>query len=157
MLKVTKGEVYMQRYTDFETIEKEIGDRFKEGPPNCFDVMKPRLVEYLKGKRLTVAFPVLEQYLNPAKRMQGGFITAAFDNVFGSLCIYETNGSPVATIDISTTFLRPIFLDEALIITAFIKSKGKTLVHMCGEAKNREGKLIATSTTNLILLDNKNK
>jgi acyl-coenzyme A thioesterase PaaI-like protein len=51
--------------------------------PNCFRFMQGRVVEYLPQERLTVAFPVLDEYLNPAGSMQGGFITAAFDNVFG--------------------------------------------------------------------------
>jgi len=53
--------------------------------PNCFNFMQGQIIEF-SGERMTIAFPVLESYLNPGGSMQGGFITAAFDNVFGPLC-----------------------------------------------------------------------
>lgn len=145
----------MQEYTSFQAIDKEIEKFLNEVTTNCFSIMKPKFVEYVEGKSLTIAFPVLEQYLNPAQRMQGGFITAAFDNVFGGLCVYETKGELIATIDISTNFERPIFLGDDLIVKVEIKSMGNTIIHLWGEARNKAGKLIATSTTNIIRMKNK--
>ncbi len=147
----------MKRYTDFESIIEDILGGIKPGTINCIDFMKPRLIEYIPGKSLTMAFPVLEEFLNPIRSMQGGFITATFDNTFGSICHYETKGQPMATIDISTTYQRPIFMGDELIITVWIKSMGKTVIHMVGEGRNKEGKLVATATTNFILLNNKNR
>lgn len=135
---------------------KKLDEQLKEGAPNCVEVMKPRLIEYIEGEKMVMAFPVLEWQLNPRDAMQGGFITAAFDNVFGTLCIYETKEKSVATVDISTTYQRPIFKGDELIVTAWVKFRGKTLVHILGEGYNKEGKLIATASSNFILLNNKN-
>lgn len=147
----------MRVYTDFDSIANDLLGGVKPSNPNCIEIMEPRLVEYIVGKSITIGFPVLEKFLNPVGGMQGGFITAAFDNVFGSFCFYETKGKPMATIDISTTYQRPIFMGDELIVTVWIKSMGKTIIHMWGEGRNKEGKLVATATTNFILLNNKNK
>lgn len=121
------------------------------GPvPHCFSFMQGRVIDFNEGQRLTVGFPVLEQYLNPAGSMQGGFITAAFDNVFGPLCYSATQTTYTTTLDIITSYHRPIWAGDELIITATVKTQGKTKVHMMAEAYNRENKLIATATSDYI-------
>ncbi len=121
------------------------------GPvPHCFTHMQARVIEYVAGQSLTIGFPVLENYLNPARTMQGGFITAAFDNVFGPLCYSATGTTATTTVDISTSYHRPILEGDELIITAAVKAQGKTKIHMMAEAYNRDNKLIATATTNYI-------
>ena len=52
-------------------------------PPNCSVAMKEEVLHYESCTSLAVKFPVLEVSLNPLRTMQGGFIVAAFDNVFG--------------------------------------------------------------------------
>lgn len=133
-------------------------DKTDLGPvPHCFSFMQARVIEYVDGKSLTIGFPVLEDYLNPARTMQGGFITAAFDNVFGPLCYSATRTTATTTVDISTSYHRPIFAGDELIITATVKSQGRTKIHMMAEAYNREKKLIATATTNYIHIDRPNR
>lgn len=121
------------------------------GPiPHCFSFMQARVIDYISGQSLTIGFPVRENYLNPARTMQGGFITAAFDNVFGPLCYLTTRTTTTTTLDINTSYHRPILEGDELIITATVKSSGKTKIHMVAEAYNQENKLIATATTNYI-------
>ncbi|KGM94571.1 thioesterase [Clostridium novyi A str. 4552] len=122
---------------------------------SCVSIMEPKIVEYKEGESLTLSFPVLEKYLNPLKCMQGGFITAAFDNTFGIFFIMESGGEALTTIDISTSYQRPIFLGDDLIITVYIKKMGNTIVHMYGEAYNKENKLIATGNTNIMRIQNR--
>lgn len=132
--------------------QEEMQDKQMDmGPvPPCFTFMQARLIDYNEGKNLTVSFPVLENYLNPAGSMQGGFITAAFDNVFGPLCYSATRTTYTTTLDIITSYHRPIWAGDELIITAMVKTQGKTKIHMMAEAYNRENKLIATATTDYI-------
>lgn len=120
--------------------------------PHCFNFMHGRLVEFSTKERLTIAFPVLESYLNPGGSMQGGFITAAFDNVFGPLCQAVTGTKATTTVDLYTNYHRPIFAGDELIIIASIIVKGKTKIHMTAEAYNGENKLIATASANYIYL-----
>ncbi|MEA1962017.1 MAG: PaaI family thioesterase [Bacillota bacterium] len=126
--------------------QKNIGDA-----PPCFLSMQGRMIEYVPEKSLKVAFPVLESYLNPAGSMQGGFITAAFDNVFGPLS-HAVMKSLTATIDIHTSYHRPIFAGDELVIKATVTSAGKTVVHMHAEALNAENRLIASATTDYVYL-----
>lgn len=140
----------MNKDKDFQNIMEKAK---REAIANCFQFMKPKIIDCVKDERLTIAFPVLEQYLNPSKSMQGGFITAAFDNAFGALCYYSVEGAKITTIDISTSYQRPIFSDDELIIKVYIKLKGKTIVHMTGEAYNKENKLIATANTNIMIIN----
>lgn len=120
--------------------------------PNCFTFMQGNMLDFNMNERLTISFPVREDYLNPAGSMQGGFITAAFDNVFGPLCQAVTGTKATTTVDLYTNYHRPIFAGDELIITAEVKVKGRTKIHMVAEAHNREHKLIATASTNYICL-----
>ena len=120
--------------------------------PNCFLFMQGRLIDYSQNEHLTIAFPVQENYLNPAGSMQGGFITAAFDNVFGPLCHAATGTPATTTVDLYTNYHRPIFAGDELTITASVKSQGKTKIHMVAEAYNKDNKLIATASTNYLYI-----
>lgn len=131
---------------------KKIEEATKGDLANCFNLMQPKVIEYIEEESLKIAFPVLEKYLNPRKSMQGGFITAAFDNAFGALFTCAIENKVGVTIDISTSYQRPIYLGDELIITAYLKLKGNTIIHMIAEAHNKEGKLIATANTNMMIV-----
>ena len=120
--------------------------------PGCSFLLQQKTIEYIPEQSLTVIYPVKEEFLNLAGSMQGGLICAALDNTFGHLCYLVTDKVPIATIDISTTFHRPIFLGDTLKTVARIQSKGKTTIHLIGEAFNNDNKLIATAVTNYLIL-----
>jgi len=139
-------EADRKEYRPYGNLNVELGT-----PPPCYLHMEATLVDYDPAKGLTVAFPVLKAYLNPAGTMQGGFITAAFDNVFGPLC-YLASGTPAsAMVDINNTFHRPAFAGDELTITARVKTKGRTIIHMEGEAYNQDNKLVASANCNYML------
>lgn len=121
-------------------------------PPHCYTSMQTRLLNFTPGQSVTVSIPVLECYCNPAGSMQGGLISAAFDNAFGPLSIIATSAARGTTLNINTTYHRPIFPGDELIITATVKAKGRTLVHMVAEGYNRGNQLIATANTQYFIL-----
>lgn len=125
----------------------------RRGLAPCMTNMKPVFKEYIHKRLLTVSYPVLDSYLNPRGTMQGGFITAAFDNTFGALSYYSAGKKFMATIDIHTRYHCPIFKGDELTVTVRIASLGKTIVSMGGEAVNREGRLIATAGTDALIMD----
>lgn len=118
-------------------------------PPNCSVLMKGEYVDYDSRVMLKIAFPVLEEYLNPMKSMQGGFVTAAFDNVFGPLS-YLAARTPCTTLDLHTNYIRSINAGDILTVTAKIVSRGISAMHLAGEAVNGKGKLIATCTSHMV-------
>ncbi len=121
--------------------------------PRCASFIKGEFVDYKPGKSLTMAFPVLEEYLNPAQSMQGGIIAAAFDNVFGPFSVLEGKTSATTTIDINTTFYRPIMAGDVLTVIVNLIANGRTFIHMAGEARDSHHKLIATCNTKYMILD----
>jgi uncharacterized protein (TIGR00369 family) len=139
-----------------DPVLKDLIEDFKnmknESTVLCFSDMEPRFIDYRHKEFFTAAFPVLDRYLNPRKTMQGGFITAAFDNAFGALAYYSYNHRLMATIDISTSFHYPIYSDDELIITTRMISMGNTIASMRGEAVDRNGRIIATASTNMLIL-----
>ena len=136
-----------ETYTPYGDLSVELPDA-----PPCFTSMEARLTGHKPETELTVVFPVLESYLNPAGSMQGGFITAAFDNVFGPLC-YRASGTPAsAMVHINASYHRPVFAGDDLAITARVKSKGKRIIHMEAEAYNNENKLIASAHCDYMIL-----
>ena len=142
----------MIRYTDLQSmIEAGIIEK-NRSPSNCVVLMEREFIEYVVGESATYAYPVLEIFSNPRKAMQGGFIAAAFDNTFGGLVYLATKHIEMATIDLSVNYHKPIFENDQLTITAYLKSPGKTIIHLIGEAFNSKKELIATATTNILLL-----
>jgi acyl-coenzyme A thioesterase PaaI-like protein len=139
------------RYTDLELMRTKF--KFQTRPVNCRDIMQPQFVEYVEGESFTYIYPVLEMYLNPRRSMQGGFIAAAFDNAFGALVYLTTGRLEMASVDMHVNYQRPIFENDRLTVTVFLKAKGRTMVHASGEACDQSGCLIATAATNIMLLD----
>jgi uncharacterized protein (TIGR00369 family) len=136
-------------------LEEEIG-RLQEllgasavFPPPCFVTMNAEFVAYESRSSLTVTFPVSESVLNPVGAMQGGFITAAIDNVMGPLS-YLAMKNPASTLDIHTQYVRAVPLGDTLTVTARVVSMGPVTLVMAAEARNARGKLVATATANAI-------
>lgn len=113
--------------------------------PPCFTNMRARLTGHKPDTELTVVFPVYEAYCNPAGTMQGGIISAAFDNVFGPLCYRASKTPASAMVHMNTSYHRPAFPGDELTITARVKTKGRRIVHMEAEAYNGENKLVASA------------
>lgn len=136
-------------HSEFESLAKLFPDAAL--PPNCSVLMKGEYLAYESRVMLKIEFPVEEVYLNPMKAMQGGFITAAFDNVFGPLS-YLASRTPCTTLDLHTNYIRSIMAGDRLIVTGTVVSRGMSAMHLTGEAVNAKGKLIATCTSHMVPL-----
>ena len=137
--------------------DKEI-DAFMQklkGMPPCSQSMQSRLLAVdSQAMNMTIAFPVLGDYANPAGSMQAGYYSAAFDNVYGPLCLLASGTPNSVAINLSTEYHRPTFPGDEITITAQVIRKGRSRVFMNAEAYNRDKKLVATSTCNYLILDN---
>ena len=136
--------------TKFSIVQQE-----NSGPklPNCITTMKTEIGEHIPGQSLTMSFPVQDMFLNGNRAMQGGFTAAAFDNAFGALTHLEYQTKNMATIDLHINYNRPIFMNDRLIITSYLKAKGSTIASLYAEAFNNEGKIVATATTNIMIME----
>lgn len=134
-------------------IEALIGaDKKIEIPPKVFREMQGRFVAYEKGKSLRAAFPVVERYEGPSGVMQGGMVTAAFDNIYGPFS-YLLTASYCITLNLSTSFIRPITRqDGELTVEVGLVDRTKQLLLLDGKAWNPQGKLVAQSTSQWLVL-----
>lgn len=159
LLLVTYGGCFMQTLTTEETqkILEEMTVNFNHGgrkitvPPPIFLAMKAEILSYTKGKSITVAFPVSDEQTNPMGMMQGGVIAAAFDNAFGPLS-YLVAKRPTTTIDMNIQYIRGVAVNQRVIVKATVEAKGFSTIHMIGEMRTEKDKLLATATTNLLIL-----
>lgn len=128
-------------------------EEFVQGKlPACFAAMEGEIVEYDKDKNeLTCTFPVKAEYLNPMQGMQGGFIAAALDNVFGPLSLI-IGGKPSVTVQMQVTYHRPVHLGEKLIITAQALRKGHKMIYMEAHAYNDTGGMVASSNSSWMFM-----
>jgi uncharacterized protein (TIGR00369 family) len=125
-----------------------------EIPPKVFRDMHGELLEYVKNRSLKAGFPMFERYAGPTGMTQGGIIAAAFDNVFGPLS-YLVAKKPCATLTMEITYLRPVSAShEHLIVDAVVKGKSRHVLFMEAQATNKRGKIVATATTALMILQN---
>lgn len=118
-------------------------------------LLKPRFVSCnFAEKTACFAFDVQEWELNPEGGLHGGIIVTGFDVSFGLLCHYFAKQHMVSTVNLTTTFLKPIRPDDTVQYHVKITSLGRTLVSMTAEARLvRENILAATATATFMILD----
>ncbi len=144
-----------------ELLQKEMNEmaaQFKsigfevEIPPNSMKTHGAIYNDYEPGKMLSAVFPFNENFLNPLRTYQGGFLCAAIDDVFGPLT-YLTAKRPVLTVQMNTTFIRPFTQkDEKITIRAEVISQSKSLLVLQAEVKTQDGKLIAISNNQSFIM-----
>lgn len=142
------------RFEDLRDIGEEVlssssfaSEKPVEIPPPSFVTAGGRIIGYERKKLLRSAFPVPEEYSNPAGFLQGGYITTLLDDTFGPLS-YLAAGRPTVTLNLATTFLRPVPVSEGyLLVEAEVVSRGRTVLTMSGRVENSRGRLIATATS----------
>lgn len=111
-------------------------------PPACLIDMQGEPLEYDEGASLSVRFPVLPRYANPLGHMQGGYIVAALDNTLGPFSYLIA--PPSVTSALNTQYLRPVTADTIFIIcTARLVERTRSTLHLCGEARNPDGRIVA--------------
>lgn len=136
----------------------EMAEKFaKEGvtllmPPPSNATLGTRYTEVDFGKMIAAEIKFDPKFCNPIAAFQGGFLCAVFDEVYGPLT-YMVSGRPAVTIEMSTSFIRPFTAkDELVAVRAELVAKSRSLLVLKAEAKNKAGKLIATSTSHSLIL-----
>lgn len=121
-------------------------------PPNSAIELKSKFLEYVPKKSLFVEFPVQEKHVGPLGILQGGILSAFFDDTFGPLS-YATLKKPMVTIDLHVYFLRSVKPGDTVKVKAEITSRGRKIIYMKAEAFDQKNKLIGTATTSALILD----
>ena len=115
-------------------------------PPPCTQALDIQFEEYVPARSLKASVVVPQQYTNAMHLLQGGFLAAMFDDLIGPLS-YLTAGGPTTTLELSTQFMRPVFNGAKLELKAEVRKPGRNAIFIAAEARNEEGKLVATATS----------
>lgn len=108
------------------------------------------------NREACIAFEALEWELNPGGSLHGGILMTCFDVSFGLTCHYFAKQHMITTVNLTTTFLKPVLLGDFVHYHIKITHLGRTLISMTAEGKvNRNGKevLVGTATATFMKLD----
>ncbi|MEU7143544.1 PaaI family thioesterase [Nocardia sp. NPDC046473] len=119
-------------------------------PPSAKD-MDMQFEEYVPGKSLTATAAAPPQYANAVGLVQGGFISAMFDNLIGPLS-YLTARGPATTLELTTHFMRQTFPGQRLRLTATVRKAGRTAIYIDADAYTEDNKLVATARSTVQVL-----
>lgn len=111
-------------------------------PPPSNDELQIEYLEIAPGKKMVAKIPFQHKFTNPAGTYQGGFLSAAMDEVFGPLA-YITVNTFCMTLSLNLTYLKAFTSNiPHVIITAEVLKKTNNFVFMRGEVRTPEGDLI---------------
>ncbi|HMV42740.1 MAG TPA: PaaI family thioesterase [Leptospiraceae bacterium] len=119
-------------------------------PPNSALELQSKIIEYVPKKSIAVQFPVQEKHTGPLGILQGGILTAFFDDTFGPLS-FAVLKKPMVSIDIHVYFLRSVKVGDTVTIRAEVTSRGRKVIFMKAEAYDQKNKLIATATSSALI------
>ncbi len=112
-------------------------------PPPSLKELGLEYLEIRPGEFMVAKLPFQEKFTNPVGIYQGGFLTAAVDEVMGPLS-YLTAQSPCMTLSLNMTFLRPFTKEMSFcLIKASILSDSNNFIFLRAEITSPNGKLIA--------------
>ncbi|KAA8889216.1 PaaI family thioesterase [Nocardia colli] len=120
-------------------------------PPPSTKTLDMQFEEYVPGRSLTATVAVSSEYANAVGLLQGGFLSAMIDDLFGALS-YLTARGPTTSLDMTTHYMRPVFVGERLRLHTTVRKAGRTAIFLAAEAHNGADKLVATATCTVQVL-----
>ncbi|MGE7949005.1 PaaI family thioesterase [Lysinibacillus sp. NPDC093688] len=119
-------------------------------PPACDKTLGIQVTSAVAGKAIC-SWNVDERFLNGHQVVMGGFITSAADitMAYSMASILETNQG-FASINLQTTFLRPLYIGTALIESTIVKKGRKTCYVEASISQN--GQQVAKITSSVMVL-----
>src|SRR3954447_11417745 len=120
-------------------------------PPPSTAALGIRFEEYVPARSLRATVVVSEDHINGMGLLEGGFIAAMLDNLIAGLS-YLTARGPATSLELTTHFLRPVFVGARLRLEAVVRKAGKTAIYVAAEAHNEDDKLVATAMSTVQVL-----
>lgn len=145
---------YKGRLQAFQMI---LGSRDEEGYGVTGDItsLDPELLEYTVEENgietLVARFRPQEWMLNGLRYVQGGYLASMIDVICGPMSDICSNGHSAGTLDMTTTYFRPITMnDEEIIARVRMTSNSKRVMHFEAELLNSKGKRAVTAVSNIM-------
>ena len=141
---------------DFEKHIQSVIEYYKDSSEGINQMIDFSVIDSnLERKEVQLQFVVEQWQLNPIQTFHGGMMATCFDIGFGLLTRCLTNENLISTINLAISYLRPVKLQDELIVVVRANMVGKTIIHLVGEACVKE-KMVASATSSFILLEQKN-
>ncbi len=131
------------------TVAQQVGGL--NAPAPAFTEMGGQFLDYQPGKAMQCVFPTQERFGMMAGLMQGGFLAAAIDNVYGHFALLEMRAACVTT-TLNTTFIRAIPVGSGNItVEVRLRQKNRSMLFMDAKVLSAEGRTSATSSTVMVV------
>lgn len=119
----------------------------------CAELLGRRLVDHDEERGwIKFEFEGKAEFLNPAGRVQGGFVTAMLDDTMGPAVLLKSGGAMYpSSIDINVSFLSaakpgPLFCEGEVV------RLGKSVGFVQGSLADGDGRVIARATSSVMLV-----
>lgn len=123
--------------------------RFKaaKNPPKGSQLVGFRMLSVSQERReVEVAFEASEQFCNPMRQIQGGYLCVMLDECMSVACMVASGMTSVApTLEMKTSFFRPA-TPGPMRGVGRVARWGKTIAFTEGELYDAEGRLVAKAT-----------
>ena len=119
----------------------------------CSILLGRRLLGHDKDRGwIKFGFDGTPEFLNPAGRVQGGFLTAMLDETMGPVVLLKSDGALYpSSIDMNVSFLGAA-KPGPLVCEGEVLRLGKTVGFVEGRLMDNDGRLIARATSSVMLV-----
>lgn len=122
-------------------------------PPQIANMVNSTFIEYVGEQHMIMQFQIEERMNNPGHITFGGMYSMFFDMVMGPFSGLET-GKMTSSLDLNVTFIKAVKpADEYLQVKTSIVNRSRSFIILSGEARNKSGKLVATATSRMMIMD----
>ncbi len=102
-------------------------------------------------RRITGRFMLGAEYQGSMGMLHGGIIAVLFDEAMGKLCRFSD--SRAVTAELSVEYLKPIRVDQEIIVEAFEAGReGRQLFHQA-EIRSTDGVVLARGKARFVIID----
>ncbi len=107
-----------------------------------------------KDRTITLEFPLEPWQVNRAGSLHGGMICTAFDMTLAAVARFYAGENFAPTVSLDVKYLRPVEINDTLVVVGKALATGKRLTQLTGEAHSkRTGKLVATAASVYLNID----
>jgi uncharacterized protein (TIGR00369 family) len=103
------------------------------------------------ARRIRGAFRLSKDYQGGLGFIHGGIIATVLDEAMGKVCRFRN--SPAVTAELVIEYLKPVRVDQDLVIEAYEVEKNGRNLHNVGEIRNQEGVVLARGKGRFVVLD----
>jgi uncharacterized protein (TIGR00369 family) len=122
-------------------------------PPNCDLTLGLTCVDKSVPGRTVWRVRADERFLNPAGRVQGGFLAAILDSAMGASAVTVVGDRRVivANTEMKVTFLRSVRAGDVLTCVATVLKPGKVISFLEATITDDQERLIATASSTYLI------